>query len=202
LDALEPIDLTACIAGDALAWDRFVVAATPIIVAIARSAVRRGRGAEIEDIAQEVFLRLLKDDHRLLRAFNPSRARLATYLAVITRTVVYERQRRRSLPMARDADPSWVADRGAETVMRERDIAEATRSLPLEALSEQQRTVLVLMHRQGLSVDEVAQRLGVAAQTVRSAHHKAVSRLRDLLGVRPITDRVRGPHAGGDAATT
>lgn len=197
MDLEEQIDLAACMAGDARAWDAFVRRAAPLVLAIARRAAR-STSSEIEDYVQEVFLRLVREDFRLLRAFDSRKARLITYLAVITRSVVHERTRRRVLPVARDAMPEFIADRSADDAAARREVTESTERLPLEELSDQQRTVLILMHRQGLSVEEVARRLDITAQTVRSAHHKAVSRLRTLLGVSP--DGRKSPSGEGDAA--
>lgn len=177
-----PFDLQKCITGDAVEWSRFVRFAAPLVLAVARRAARGALG-DAEDDAQEVFVRLVREEFRLLRAFDPGRARIETYLAVITRTVVHERTRRRALPISYGRDASAIEDVAAvDTGVRNGAVGEAA-SLPFDELSEQQRSVLLLMHRQGLSVEEVARRLEIEPQTVRSAHHKAVVRLRELLGV-------------------
>ncbi|MBX3355751.1 MAG: sigma-70 family RNA polymerase sigma factor [Phycisphaeraceae bacterium] len=182
MEPLDEVDLAACVAGDGAAWDLFVHAAAPLVVAVIRRACR-GRADEVEDLAQEVFVRLLRDDARLLRAFDPARARLSSYLVVIARSVAIEKLRRKRLPMAGGEVEGCADSIAAARDTVERDATEEVSRLPLDALSEQQRRVLELMHREGCSVPEVARRLGVAEQTVRSAHHKAVSRLRRLLGV-------------------
>ncbi len=176
----DDVDLAACIAGDAAAWSRFVRRVAPFVLAVVRRAAG-GSMTHAEDDAQEVFVRLVQQDFRLLRAFDPSRAKLETYLGVVARSVVHERTRRRALPVDRDAAPERLIDPAASA--RRAGAVTAAGALPFGDLPEQQRTVLLLMHRQGLSVDEVARRLGVEPQTVRSAHHKAIRRLRDLLGL-------------------
>jgi DNA-directed RNA polymerase specialized sigma24 family protein len=55
------------------------------------------------------------------------------------------------------------------------------RSIPLHALSDQQRQVIGMLFQEGLSVEQAAARLGVEAQTIRSAKHKALTRLRERL---------------------
>ena len=177
-----PFDLDACLAGDPDQWSRFVRFAAPLVLAVARRAARGAIG-DSDDDAQEVFVRLVRDDFRLLRAFDSRRARIETYLAVITRSVVHERTRRRALPISRDAEPRTIEDPAVESAAARNGVLDETNSLPLEALSEQQRTVLLLMHRQGLTVEQIAKRLEIEPQTVRSAHHKAVVRLRALLGL-------------------
>ena len=52
---------------------------------------------------------------------------------------------------------------------------------PLQLLSEQQRQVIEMLFQHGLSVEAAAARLGVEQQTIRSAKHKALTRLREAL---------------------
>jgi RNA polymerase sigma-70 factor (ECF subfamily) len=52
----------------------------------------------------------------------------------------------------------------------------------LNKLSPNQRAVIVLHYQIGLSVREIAQRLGMAAATVKVHLHRGRRRLRDLLG--------------------
>lgn len=184
VDLEERIDLAGCIAGDAAAWERFVNETAAFVLATVRRA-SRGSIASIDDDAQEVFVRLVRDQFRLLRAFDPTRARLSTYLGIIARTVVHERTRKRSLPQAPEGAAALVEDRREDETARLRAAREHAAALPLEVLSPAQRAVLTLIHEQGLSVEQTAERLGIAPQTVRSAHHKAISRLRRELGVDP-----------------
>lgn len=189
-----PFDLQACLRGDADAWSGFVRFAAPLVLAVARRAAR-GVPSDAEDDAQEVFVRLVRDDFRLLRAFDPRRARMETYLAVITRTVVHERTRRKALPISHHEEARAIEDRAATAESERNGVLEQAAALPLQVLSEQQRTVLLLMHRQGLTVEQVAKRLEIEPQTVRSAHHKAVVRLRSELGL----DRLERHESGGAA---
>ncbi len=51
----------------------------------------------------------------------------------------------------------------------------------LRQLSPQQRAAIVLRFEEGLSVEEVARRMGIAAPTVRVHIHRGRKRLRELL---------------------
>lgn len=181
------VDLPACIAGSQRAWDDFVRAAAPIIYAGVRRSLR-SRGvtspAEIDDRIQDVFVRLLRDDSRLLRTFDPDRASLPTWLTLIARTVVHEHQRKRSLPTN-----SLDATRSTEPAATTSPPAEPTLSTPLGMLSDQQKQVICMLFEQGLSVEQAAARLGVEAQTIRSAKHKALTKLREHLA-----QHVEGPE--------
>ncbi len=134
-------------------------------------AARSGNQSEVDDRVQEVYLRLLQRDARLLRTFDPGKASLPTWLTIIARTMVHEAAKRRRLPIAGHVD-------GSEICAPEQNQGSDLPDLPWNILSEQQRTILRLLYDEGLEVEAVAARLGIAAQTVRSAKHKALERLR------------------------
>jgi RNA polymerase sigma-70 factor (ECF subfamily) len=69
--------------GDEGALRQFVLSYRGPVVAY---AARRGLGADAEDIAQEVFLRLVQD--RLLDRADPSRGRFRSLLLAVTRHVI------------------------------------------------------------------------------------------------------------------
>ena len=164
------VDLPACIAGSKSAWDAFVRAAAPVIyAAVRRSQQSRGSQAvgEIEDRMQDVFIRILRDDCKLLRTFDPARASLVTWLTLIARTVVHEHARKKRLPTTgmegHDAMPEFRSNEPQIPMENAID-----RSIPLHALSDQQRQVIGMLFQEGLSVEQAAARLGVEAQTIRS----------------------------------
>lgn len=173
------LDLAACIAGHKPAWDTFVRASAPVVYAAVRRALQRcGTAEDVDDRVQDVYVRLLQRDAHLLRTFDATKASLATWLTIIARTVVHEHGKRRSLPVSQ-SDTSEITTGDGPT--------ERTRAdLPWSVLSTQQRAVLRLLFDEELSVEQVAARLEIAAQTVRSAKHKALERLRTEL------DRLRG----------
>ena len=167
------IDLQACIDGDKQAWDAFVEAYSGVIFrAVDRTASRGGVGRDqLDDHVQDVFVRLLKDDCRLLRTYDPARAAMSTWLTLVSRSMVLDRLRRRRHPTVPVTDVDQAAP----------EPREAAPSIPLDSLSGRQRLVIRLLFERGLSVTEAASVMGVDPQTVRSAKHKAVSRLREVL---------------------
>jgi len=60
-------------------------------------------------------------------------------------------------------------------------IAGALRGLP-----ERQRTIVVLRHYDEMTLDEIAETLGLSLGTVKSSLHRAIHRLRDRLGERGL----------------
>src|SRR5688572_12492607 len=94
------IDLNACLGGEKRAWDEFVRGSAPVIYAAVRRAMMRSGPCsqqDIDDRAQDVYVRLLQHDCKLLRAFDPKRASLSTWLTLIARTVVHEHSQKRRM---------------------------------------------------------------------------------------------------------
>ena len=67
-------EIGACLRGDKGAWDAFVARYSPVIRAAVAAVFRaqgRRREADIDDAVQDVFVRLLASDSRLLRSYDP-----------------------------------------------------------------------------------------------------------------------------------
>jgi RNA polymerase sigma-70 factor (ECF subfamily) len=176
------VDLDACLRGDKAAWDAFVDRFARVIYSAVRRTFRLRAGpvesAEVQDVAQNVFLRLVRDDYRLLKTYDPGKAALATWLTIVARSVALDHLRRRrvhTVPLEQAA--SQLAE-PAEPTGRE-----APLDLPAGLLSARQQLVLRLLFDEGATVAEAADLLGVDAQTIRSTKHKAIRKLRDLFGV-------------------
>jgi DNA-directed RNA polymerase specialized sigma24 family protein len=74
----------ALLNGDSAAWEGFVRRYGGLIVAAVRGLAPLP--GDIEDLTQEVFVRLCKDQFRLLRSYDPARAALSTWLTIVART--------------------------------------------------------------------------------------------------------------------
>lgn len=160
--------LDGVLAGDREAWPVFVRRyANRIYAAI--HAVTSVPKDEVEDVFQDVFVRLCKHDFALLRRYDRKKAKLGTYLVVIARSCAIDHGRR-SREHAPIEDASHVP--APPTVVR-RPIR-----IPAQVLTGRQCLILSLLYDQDLDPADIADRLGVTAQTVRSAHHKALERLR------------------------
>lgn len=156
--------------GDGAAWEAFVRRYGGLVAAAVRAIA--ALPGDVEDLTQEVFLRLCKDDFRLLRSYDPARAGLSTWLTIVARSTARDALRRRrpegvpieSVPEAR------LAVAPVEPVRKLK--------LPDALLSPRQREILAMLYDQDMEVAEIARTLGIDPQTVRSAHHKAMVKLR------------------------
>ena len=160
----------ALLNGDGTAWGGFVRRYGGLIVAAVRGiAPIQG---DIEDLTQEVFVRLCKDNFRLLRTYDPARAALSTWLTIVARSTARDALRRRRL----DSVPIEAVPEAQLAV----DPVEPMRKLklPEALLSPRQREILAMLYDKEMEVAEIARSLGIDPQTVRSAHHKAMVKLR------------------------
>ncbi len=156
--------------GERGAWEVFVRRYAGLVVAAVRAVAREA--AEVEDLAQEVFLRLCKDDFRLLRSYDPARAGLSTWITIVARSTARDAMRRyRPVSVPIEAVPeARLAIDPVEPVRKLK--------LPDALLSPRQREILTMLYDREMDVAEVALALGIDPQTVRSAHHKAMVKLR------------------------
>ncbi len=163
-------DLDELLRGEKEAWGRFVRRYAGLVVAAVRSVAREA--GEVEDLTQEVFLRLCKDDFRLLRGYDPARAGLSTWITIVARSTARDAMRRyRPVSVPIEAVPEGrLAIDPIEPVPKLK--------LPEALLSPRQRQILTMLYDRDMEVSEVAAVLGIDPQTVRSAHHKAMIKLR------------------------
>jgi len=168
LDRIDP--LAELLAGDRRSWDQFVRRYAALIAAAVRG-VASGSG-EVEDLAQEVFVRLCKDNFRLLRSYDASRASLSTWITIVARSTARDALRRRR--------PDSVPIENVPEVHLKVDAVEPTPrlKLPEALLSPRQREILGMLYDKEMDVAEIATTLRIDPQTVRSAHHKAMLKLR------------------------
>jgi RNA polymerase sigma factor (sigma-70 family) len=160
----------ALLQGEKAAWDAFVRRYGGLVVAAVRG-VAMAQG-EVEDLTQEVFVRLCKDDFRLLRSYDPLRASLSTWITIVARSTARDGLRRRRA----DTVPIEAVPEAQLAIPPVEPVEKL--KLPEALLSPRQREILAMLYDREMDVAEIARALGIDPQTVRSAHHKAMVKLR------------------------
>jgi len=155
--------------------------------------------AEAEDAAQDVFVQIWRTAGR----FDPQRAKLVTWVMLITRRHLIDRLRRQSARPDRaqlddtrtDAGGAVARPEGGQSIEGSEGRDRLKRQLA--RLPELQRTVIERAYLQGFSLREIAGQLDAPLGTVKSALSRGLSRLRELEGG---ADGVResGPGSGGE----
>jgi len=190
-------DLKACVRGDKRAWDAFVDRYAGVIVAAVSKLMKKqgsGGGASfINDAVQDVFVRLLKDDCRLLKTFDPKRASITTWLTLVARSTTIDGLRRKqltsrpvdSIEIAAPPASNSAAGEASGSLRHHADQPAIPAHLLDKLLSPRQRLILQMLFEQDLTVPDAARALGVDEQTIRSGKHKALTKLREHFGVEP-----------------
>ena len=143
---------------------------------------RTGNPYDAEDLAEEVFLRMLDAIGR----FEWREAPFSAWVFRIAHNAVIS-QRRRDGARGRSTSLSEampVGSMGPEEMVENRlalnDIMRAAQSLP-----EAQRQVISLRFAAGLSVAETARSMGKGEGNVKVIQHKAIAKLREMLAQKP-----------------
>jgi RNA polymerase sigma-70 factor (ECF subfamily) len=131
------------------------------------------RPADFDDVAQEVFLRLLRYDTAQI-VENPQ-----AYLFKMAANVAAEWSIRSSNRLAHE--PHWLSslvteDRPDDAL--DCDAARRELKRALNTLSSRERAILKLYFEEGLSQMEIAKRIGVSFRIVRRDFEKSYARLR------------------------
>lgn len=182
--------------GDLDSFNQLVVRWERPIYALAYRVI--GREEEARDVVQEAFLRA----YRSLGGFR-GQAKFSSWLYRITLNLCRDwiRRHRRApfvetpegidiVELAGEAEPGETAE---EAVAR-KDLG-AFVSRALDALSEEQRTAIVLKEYQGLTFQEIADLLGCPLSTVKTRLYQGLVVLRRELEQQGITADVVYPQA-------
>jgi RNA polymerase sigma-70 factor (ECF subfamily) len=146
-----------------------------------------GTKEHVEDLAQEVFLRL----YRALPNFR-GESLVTTYIYRIAVNVAqneWKRRKRSDRPLISMSDETsaWEErlehpDRNAEQQMEEREFRLRVEE-QLQELSDVERTVIVLYHQEERSYEQIAAALNMPIGTIRTHLHRGRKKLRERLQV-------------------
>ncbi len=171
--------------GDQVACQAIVEALhRPVLATIFRFLGTRYR-KDVEDLAQEVFLKVF----RALPRFDPTRAKFTTWVYTFVRNHCFDVLKRRRVPttslhaVGPDEPARDFADRRELLPTRQAENQELGRRISeaLATLGEEQRMVFILREYEGLDYSEIADVTGVSEGTVKSRLFRAKEALRQQL---------------------
>jgi len=174
--ALDAAVLVRCCARDPMAFRAFVVRYERMVFALLSRML--GRGPEVEDLAQETFVRAYRafPDFDVNGAAKPS----TWLLTIATRLALDARKRKKldstSLDDAGEASSGSTPEISLERRQLGRAIAEAAELLP-----DDQRAALVLAEFHGLSILEIAEALAIPENTAKTRLFRAREKMRESL---------------------
>ena len=171
-----------CRHGDPDAWRELVRRFTPLVYRLSFRMLRDG--AEAEDVSQEVFVRM----HRSFDGYDPTRP-LAPWVARTTYHAALRRLQaaaRRPALLEREGSLPDEADPAATSPEQEAEASQAAALLAqaVGELAAQDRALLDLRYREGLSDSEVSEATGMPVNTVKTRIFRARAKLRAWLAPR------------------
>ena len=168
--------------GDTAAFEQLIERHQALVIGTVARML--GNNSDIEDVAQQVFIRVWKSATR----YTPT-AKFTTWLLTITRNLVFnEARRRKRHPGIRldthEGNESLSLPDQARSVpdeaLLEREL-EAAIDRAILSLPERQRLALVLRRYEGKSYEEIADVLNLSVPAVKSILFRARSELRAAL---------------------
>ena len=163
---------------DESAWERFAELYLPAIREFIRISSPALQEADVEDVTQDVFARLVSAFRQ--GAYDPAKGKFRNYLSAIVRRILIDRARRlavrfslsRALPLsevgkiaAETPDAAVLADLNWRIARHQAAVAHV---FAKSALGEQARRIYVMNKTEGLSPAEIAKRLGNKPNAVRA----------------------------------
>ena len=147
--------------------------------------IRRLLGPSHEDVAEDLHQETWIAVSKNAISFDPAKASFAAWLFTIARHKTFDHFRRQKVAVLafdlgeaamKVLDPGQSPLEQVQSRERAQEIVAAVEALPLE-----QRGVFVMFAEGGLSLEEIAQATGVAAETAKSRLRYARAKLRQSL---------------------
>jgi RNA polymerase sigma-70 factor (ECF subfamily) len=165
-------------AGDRAAVDECLKKYGGLVWSLSRRMLRNSDDAE--DAVQEIFVDVWKNAGK----FDELRSSETTFIAMIARRRLIDRIRSTSRRISADAldevmaEPVDRADRTMQTSLEANDAVKA-----LNSLRPEQQEVLRLSIVQGLSHQEISDRIGIPLGTVKTHARRGILQAREFLGL-------------------
>ena len=182
-DNAEDVRLMQLVAGgDTTAFEQLIERHQTLVAGTVARML--GSNSDVEDIAQQVFIRVWKSAGRYV-----ARAKFTTWLLKITRNLVFNEMRRAKrhphLPVQMEPEADEIPLKDEATATPDATLLQAELEQAIEKaitlLPETQRMALILRRYEELSYEEIADVLNLSVPAVKSLLFRARTELRELL---------------------
>jgi RNA polymerase sigma factor (sigma-70 family) len=163
-------------AGDPVAVDECIDRYGALVWSLARRHLRQH--ADAEDAVQEIFIEIWRNAPR----FDPGIASEATFITMISRRRLIDRQRKQSRAVATQSmveEPAACSRTHEDGVDLKEDAARAR--LFMGSLRGEERRVLELALLEGLTQSQIAEAASMPLGTVKTHARRGLMRLREML---------------------
>jgi len=182
-DDAEDVRLMQLVAGgDTTAFEQLIERHQTLVAGTVARML--GSNSDVEDIAQQVFIRVWKSAGRYV-----ARAKFTTWLLKITRNLVFNEMRRAKrhphLPVQMEPEADEIPLKDEATASPDATLLQAELQQAIEKaialLPETQRMALILRRYEELSYEEIADVLNLSVPAVKSLLFRARTELRERL---------------------
>jgi RNA polymerase sigma-70 factor, ECF subfamily len=182
-DDAEDVRLMHLVAGgDTTAFEQLIERHQTLVAGTVARML--GSNSDVEDIAQQVFIRVWKSAGRYV-----ARAKFTTWLLKITRNLVFNEMRRAKrhphLPVQMEVEADEIPLKDEATATPDATLLQAELEQAIEKaialLPETQRMALILRRYEELSYEEIADVLDLSVPAVKSLLFRARTELRERL---------------------
>jgi RNA polymerase sigma-70 factor (ECF subfamily) len=182
-DDAEDVRLMRLVAGgDTTAFEQLIERHQALVAGTVARML--GSNSDVEDIAQQVFIRVWKSAGRYV-----ARAKFTTWLLKITRNLVFNEMRRAKrhphLPMQLEPEAEEMPLKDEATATPDATLLQAELQAEIEKaivlLPDTQRMALILRRYDELSYEEIADVLDLSVPAVKSLLFRARTELRERL---------------------
>jgi RNA polymerase sigma factor (sigma-70 family) len=174
--------LRKALSGDNAAWDALFAGLWPIVAGVAAVKAKAvGGDALVDDIAQNVFIRLTMDNAKRLRRFDPDKGTLESYVAKIAGNCAVDDLRGHARHF-RTVDISSLPEPVAPTDSSLPMLEEWEMVAALNSLAPREKEVIELLFKRDLTVAEAASHMRISPETVRSEKSHALKKLKRFFG--------------------
>jgi RNA polymerase sigma-70 factor (ECF subfamily) len=182
-DDAEDVRLMQLVAGgDTAAFEQLIERHQTLVAGTVARML--GSNSDVEDIAQQVFIRVWKSANRYV-----ARAKFTTWLLKITRNLVFNEMRRAKrhphLPVQIDPEAEEMPLKDEATATPDATLLQVELQVEIEKaimlLPDTQRMALVLRRYEELSYEEIADVLDLSVPAVKSLLFRARTELRERL---------------------
>jgi RNA polymerase sigma-70 factor (ECF subfamily) len=169
-------------AGDTAAFEQLVERHQMLVIGTVARML--GSNSDVDDIAQQVFIRVWKSAGRYV-----PRAKFTTWLLKITRNLVFNElrrsKRRAHIPIQMDPDAEEIPlkDEGTQApdaAALEKELQEAI-DRAIARLPETQRMAVILRRYEDMSYEQISDVLDISVPAVKSVLFRARTELRERL---------------------
>jgi RNA polymerase sigma-70 factor (ECF subfamily) len=163
-----------CRRGDRAAWDEFVARYARFIAYAVRRQMPSASEADVNDVVQNVFVELLKDDRKAWGRYDP-KYRLTTWLGLVVLTQADRVTRARKPP----PPPDRMQELTTEIAIPSEEVERLRAAM--KTLGEKERLLLALYYQDGLGLKEIEKVTGIPAGTIGSHLFRARDKLKQAL---------------------